>query len=181
MIEGLRRARAVAFERIDAQIDRRPAGEGHSFRGALFAEHFCKPRVEPFRIVAAHMRRRVFEACRGQRLSFRGIERGRAMAGAVGKSRNGVGRQGAGEFQRAEQGCARGRGAHQKGRRTLSPQSVEDEAADRRAVAGTREAVGEAPVLQGIGGGAPARLDVGQHFDGRREPGPLGHGYVRFG
>ena len=52
---------AVTSERIDAQVDRRTAGERRALRRALVAEHRGEFLVEPFRIVAAHMGRRVVE------------------------------------------------------------------------------------------------------------------------
>ena len=50
---------------------------------------------------------------------------------------------------------------HDTSPRRTAAQAIEDQIANRRPVAGAREAVTEPPVLQGFGGGALARLDIG--------------------
>lgn len=70
------------------------------------------------------------------------------------------------ESQRADQDGARRLRAHDPGRRSPAPQSIVDEAGDARTVTRTGETMGEAPVLEGVGG-RPATLgDIGQDFDG---------------
>ena len=67
---------------------------------------------------------------------------------------------------------ARGRRlAHDPGRRGFAAQRVVDEAGDRGAVLRAGEAVRQAPVLQGLGGGPAAGLDIGENLDGGGEAG----------
>jgi hypothetical protein len=111
------------------------------------------------------VRRRIVERRCCQRLGLRVVGRRRRVAYAVGKPRDGVTREATFELERAEQDRARGRRAHDEGGRALTTQRIEHETADRRAVAGACEAMGEPPVFQGIRGRAALSVDVGQHLD----------------
>ena len=57
---------ALGLERIDAQIERRPARKRGAFGGAVVAERTRELRIEPFGIIAADMRRRFREAVAGE-------------------------------------------------------------------------------------------------------------------
>ena len=81
----------------------------------------------------------------------------------------------AGEPQHAEHVGARRLRAHQPGRRGLAAERVIDEAGDGGAVAGAGEAVAKAPVLQRVGGGAAAGVDVGEDLDGGLNAGGRDH------
>jgi hypothetical protein len=61
------------------------------------------------------------------------------------------------------------------GGRKFLAQGVMDEIADGRAIAGTGEAVRQAPILQRVGRRPPPFLDILQHFDGRANPSAKAH------
>ncbi len=49
----------VGLQRVDAQIERRPARHRGRLRDAVVAEHLRQMAVEPFRIIAGDVRRRL--------------------------------------------------------------------------------------------------------------------------
>ena len=139
---------AIALQRVDAQIERRAAGERGGLLGALVAEHAGEIGIEPFRIVARHMRRRTGERAFGKRPRLAFGERRRREARAVGEPAD---RGGVWPRSSRSMPSTTARGgvlAHQEGGRRLSPQRVVDEAGDRGAIARTGEAMREAPVLE---------------------------------
>ena len=146
------------------------AGERRALRGAALAEGRAQMRVEPFGIVAAHMRRRAVEARGAQRararrpLSGAGAKRAPSAQLAIASASSPRSRA-----QHAEQHRARRVGAHDPGGRRLAAQRVVDQPRDRRAVARAREAVREAPILEALRGRAAARLDIGEDLDGGGE------------
>ena len=166
---------AIALERVDAQVDRRPAGERRALRGAVLAEHGGELGIEPFRVVAAHMGGRLAQARRAERLDLHFGRRRRREASAIGKPADGVRPHAALELEGAEQDRARRRLVHQPGRRLTPPQRIEHEAADGGAVAGAGEAVRQPPILEGIRRRTAARLDIGEHIDRGRKTGSRRH------
>ena len=92
-------------------------------------------------------------------------QRFRREARAVGESRNRLDIEPALTRQHPEQHGARRVGAHDPGGGRFAPQRVVDEPGDRGAVAGARETMRQAPVLQRLRGGAAARLDIGEDLD----------------
>ncbi len=157
---------ALGLERVDAQIERRAAGERGALRRALGAEHAGKVRIEPFRIVAGDPGRRARERPTFKRRAFVRLERGRRMATAVEEARDRVHIELALEPQHAERQGARPVGAHQASRRGLAAHHIVDEARDGGAIAGTGEAARQAPGLQRVGRRPALRLDLGEDLDG---------------
>ena len=66
---------ARAFERIDAQVERRARGQRRALLHARFAEHSGEMRIEPFRIVSRDMRRRVAKIRVGERMALQRRQR----------------------------------------------------------------------------------------------------------
>ncbi len=60
--------------------------------------------------------------------------------------------------------------AHPPCQRRALAQRVVDDVADRRAIAGSGEAVRQAPILQRFGGRPMANFKIGENFDRRSEP-----------
>ena len=155
------------LERVDAQVERRARGERRALLRPLVAEGAAKCGVEPFRIIAGDMRRRVGEV--GGREPRRARRRSAAAGAKRAPSaslRDRLGVEPALAPEHAEQRSRAAFVAHQIGARGPAAQRVVDEAGDRGAVAGAGEAVREAPVLERIGGGTALGLDVGEHLDG---------------
>ena len=124
-------------------------------------------RIEPFRIVAAHMRRRAVERV--------GAQSARAPSSVSG---SGAKRAPSREPPRWRRHRARARARSMpsstargvsspmsQADEALAAQRVVDEAGDGGAVAGTGEAMRQAPVLERVGRRPRPRLDVGEHFD----------------
>src|SRR5271166_1727084 len=112
--------------------------------------------------------------CKALALGLGQFRRRVAIAGEQRPDRIGV--EAAGLFEGTEHFGARRRLAHQPGGRTLAAERVIDEARDRRPVARSRKAMREAPVLQRVGGGTAARLDLRQNVDRGGDAGGGGHG-----
>ena len=136
---------ALAFERVDPQVERRAARQRGAFGGALIAEHARERRIEPFGIVAGDPRRRAGEVGCIEPCALLVTQRGGRKACAVGKARDCGGVELAFEAEHAEHDRARRVGAHHEGGRGLAPQRVVDEPRDRGAVAGAGKAVRQAP------------------------------------
>jgi hypothetical protein len=179
MRELLRRLVAVGFERVDAQVERRARGERHALLDAFGAEGRRKLAVEPFRIVTEDMWRRAVEARGREARALVVGERCGREARAVAQRRDRVDTHGALALEHAEQHSARLVVTHDEGGRCAPSQRVVDEARDHGAVARAREAVRQAPVLQGIARGAAPRLDVGEGLDRRGETRCRCHGNRR--
>ena len=64
---------------------------------------------------------------------------------------------------------------HQPGVRELHAQRVIDDIADRGAVAGSGETMRQPPVLEGVGHGTLACLNIGKNLDGSGEPATQSH------
>jgi hypothetical protein len=147
---------ALGLQRVDADVDGRALREARSSprpgdrrrprRGRLRASRGnLRPRP------AARPSRSRRSRANPLRLFVRGAG-SEALAAALGGDLGA--RQAAGEGQGPEQHGARARIAHDVGGRGTATQRVVDEARDGGAVLRAGEAVGEAPVLQGVGCGA---------------------------
>jgi hypothetical protein len=170
---------AALLQGVGADIERRPAPERAQLGQQRVTEQCGQGGQHEGRRIARDLRRRVGEA------SFR-----EPLPLVLGQGRGGEARaveqrgdarlgQPALQAQHADEDRAAGLPAHDPGGGGPAPQAVIDEARDRRAVAGAGEAVGEAPILQGIGGRAAARGDVVQDLDGGGEAGGGGQDRLR--
>ena len=121
------------------------------------------------------MRRRVVERRSGDAAALGVGERLRREARAARQRGDRIGVEPALEPQHAERHGARRVLAHDPGGRGLAAQRVVDEPRDRGAVARAGEAVRQAPILERIGGGAAARLDIGEDLDGGGKSRGRGH------
>ena len=173
--ERLGRLVAGGLERVGAEIERRAGRQRRALLGALVAEHAGEIRIEPFGIIAEHVRRRAREIGGGEPAALGVGQRRRRITAAVGEPRHGVDIEAALANQHAEQRRARRVFAHEIGRRGAAAQRVIDKAGDAGAIAGAGEAVREAPVLQRVGRGPSPRADIGEHFDRGGEPRAGGH------
>ena len=168
---GERRQRilARALDGVDAKVERRARRQRRALLGPLVAEHCGEIRIEPFGIIAEHVRRRVGHVGRRELAALR-IGQGRQrIARTVDEARHRLDIEAALAHQHAEHRAARAVVAHHEGGRGASAQRVVDQPGNGGAVAGTGEAVRQAPILQRIGRGPSPRLDVGEDLDCRRE------------
>src|SRR5205085_2623248 len=78
---------ASRFQRVGAKVERRAGGQRRTLLGALVAEHAGEMRIEPFRIIASHVRRRAGKIGGSKPRAFGLGQRRRGMAGAVGQPR----------------------------------------------------------------------------------------------
>ena len=166
---------ALGLQRVDAQIERRAARHRGGLGHAVVAEHLRQMRVQPFRIIAGDVRRRVVERARGQRRALGPAQRLRRKAFAVAQIGDGIGIHAALEPEHAEHARARRVGVHQPGARRPPPQHVPDQAGNRRAVARAGIAMRGAPLLQRLRRGNALRVDGLDQFDGGGQPGSGGH------
>ena len=157
---------ARAFERVDAQIERRARGERRALLDARFSEHAKKMRIEPFRIIARDMRRRAGEIGSLERGTLGLRQRGGRKARTVERPFDRCEVVAAFELEHADEVGARRRLAHREGARRLPAQRVIDQARDRGAVGGAGEAALEPPFLERIGGRPARGLDLAQDLDG---------------
>ena len=143
---------------------------------ARAAEGALERRQQPVGNVAVDVRGRVGGQRGGERSpSPPAIKGAMRVLGAVGRRRHLVGRHGEGARRRAERQRARGVGAHPRRDRALPPQRVVDERADRRPVAGAREAVRLAPVGERGRRRAVALENVLEDVGGGLQPGTRAH------
>jgi hypothetical protein len=171
---------AARLQRIGAQVERRPPGERLGFGKPRISKIRLEGRLDPFRNVALHMRGGIIEIA--------GMEGGEFFLGQGFRSKPVAvefrGQRLGGEAPLAqEHRIAEGRRTfiiHQEGVRQFHAQRVIDDIADRGAVAGAGEPMGQAPVLERIGDGAPPRLDIRQNLDGSREPPTQSHPFTPF-
>jgi hypothetical protein len=98
-------------------------------------------------------------------------QRLRGEAFAAEHLRDGRGSETVLEPQHADDEAAWALVGHDPGGGGAPAQGVVDEAGDGGPVARSGEAMGEAPILQGVGGGAAARGDIGEDLDGGGEAG----------
>jgi hypothetical protein len=126
---------AGCLQRVDAQIKRRPARHGGCLRHALVAEYLCQVSVEPFRIVAGNMRRRVLDRPRRERGALGLAQWRRRKTPAVTERRDRIDIHAALALQHAEHTRARRVVVHDPCARRATPQHVPDQAGDRGAIA----------------------------------------------
>ena len=160
------RLRTIAFQNIDAQIDRRARRQ----RGALFRRPRAKSLRElirqPFGIIAAHMIGRGVERRRFQPRAFFIRKRRRRMSLAGAQSGDGGGVKPARFAQGAKHDRARRIGAHHVSRRRRFAKRVEQQAGDGGAILRAGETMPLAPILQRIGGGPTTLGERAENLDG---------------
>ena len=161
---------ALGFQGVDAQIERRPARHRGRLGDAVIAEHLRQIAIEPFRIIAGDVRRRIVERSRGQRGALALAQRLRREPAAVAQRGDGVDIHAALELQHAQHARPRRIVVHDPGARGAPPQHVPDQAGDRGAVAGAGIAVRGAPLLQRLRRRNALGVDGIDQFDGRGEP-----------
>ena len=166
---------AIGLQRVDAQIERRAARHRGRLGHAVVAEHLCQRRVQPFRIIAGDVRRRIVEGARGQRRAFGLAQRLRRKSFAVAQIGDSLGRHAALEPEHAEHARPRRIGVHQPGAGCAPPQHVPDQACNRGAVARAGIAVRGAPLLQRFRRRNALRVDGLDQFDGGGQPGGGSH------
>ena len=99
---------AVSLEGVDPQIDRRATRQRRTLVGPFLAEYSRKIGIEPLRIVAAHMGRRIIaQGGRRQRVRLGMIGGRRRVWDAVREPRNRIDRHAALEPQCAKEDRAR--------------------------------------------------------------------------
>ena len=107
---------ARAGKRIDPQIERRAARQRCAFGRPLVAEDARQIRIEPFRIIALDMRRRVDERIADERRTLRFRQRRRRIARAAAQRLDRRDIKPTLAVQHADQHRARRRLAHEPGR-----------------------------------------------------------------
>src|SRR5262249_28148264 len=137
MRERLRHRIALALERVDPQVERRPARERGRLGGAVLSESAREMWIEPLRIVAGDPRRGAVEASPLESLALLGAQRTRRVAAVLGEASDRGRVEPALEREHAERDRARGVLVHQEGGGGFAPQRVIDQAGDRGTVAGT--------------------------------------------
>ncbi len=157
---------AVRFERVDTQIKRRPTREGCALLGAFGPKHAAQMPIEPLRVIPQHRSSRTGERAIAQGARFGFCQRLRRETRAIAKLRDRIDIKAARELEHPEHIRARRRITHQVGGGRLASQGVIDEPADRRAVAGTGEAMRHTPIAQRIGCGPVSDVDIRENFDG---------------
>src|SRR5262245_29114271 len=88
MPERLGGVLAAALERVDAQVERRPACERRAFGDAIVTERAREMRIEPFRIVAGNPGRRAIKARRCKPRTLRLTQGPGRMAAILNESRD---------------------------------------------------------------------------------------------
>ncbi|ENN89431.1 hypothetical protein RHSP_66447 [Rhizobium freirei PRF 81] len=157
---------AVGLQRVCAKVERRTFGKSLRFGKPAVTECALEGGFDPFRDVALDMKGRVFELAGrkgSQRLGARCLGREFVAVEFCGES---LGRKAP---LAKEYGMGQCRGAvvfHQPGMGKSHAQCVVDDIADRGPVAGTGEAMGKAPILQGVSHRSLARFYIGKNFDG---------------
>ncbi|BAQ45288.1 conserved hypothetical protein [Methylobacterium aquaticum] len=166
---------AARLQGVDPDVEGSPAGERPQFRQEVVAESRRQRRHDPFRHVAGDVDGGVGERPGLEAGPLRLGQRGGGEALAGEQLGDRLGGEPALEPQRADQHGAGRVLAHDPGGGGAAAQRVVDERGDGGAVAGAGEAVGEAPILEGVGDRAAALGDVGQDLDGGGEAGARGH------
>jgi hypothetical protein len=135
-------------------------------RDEVVAERLREIGENEGRCIARHFGRGVLQAAGVQARALivaQGL-RGEALAGEQG------GHRGGGESLLEPQGADQDRAGrvrtHDPGGGRPAAQGVVDEARDSSPVAGSGEAVREAPILESVGGRPAASVNVGQNLDG---------------
>ncbi len=174
-LQRLQHLFARRLQRVDAQIESRPAGKSLRLGEPVVGEILFERALRPFRNIALHMQGSIFEPSLGEGLHHRFRRRfGREPV--------------VGEFRRKRVGAKaplpvhdrmaegyRGVAVHEVGVGEFHPQGIIDDVADGGAIAGAGEAVGQAPILEGIGDGSPALFDIVKNLDGPGEPSAQSH------
>ena len=160
---------ALRLERIDAQVERRPARKRRAFRRVMLAEDSEKIRIEPLGIVPQNMRRCAAERIARQSRAFGFRQRrGRELCSAA-QGRNVVDAEAALTMQHADEHGARAAFAHEPGRRRFAPHRVVHQTGNRGAVGRAGETMRKTPVLERVRSRPSPRVDVGDDLDGSRK------------
>ena len=171
----------VAAEQVDPQINRGTPGQGCAFLGCTVTKGRDEGLCQPFRVVTAHMGGGLCQVAAFEALKFLRGEGLGCMRLAVEQGDDGFGVETALQSQHAEHGRARILGAHEPACRGPATQGVIDERANGVAVLGAGEPMRGTPFLQRLHGGAMARLDGFEHFDGGGYAGCRRHDDFRCG
>ena len=178
-LESRQHALAIGFQRVDAQIKGRPIAERGRLRHPVLAEGRLEMGLQPIRDIGAHRGRGRASVVAQKTGKHFGAGKVRRETVAFKRGKKGLGAR----HQRLQRG-GRNQGsrallAHACAIRAFAPKRVIDEISDRGPILGAGEAMGQPPVLQGIGDGPPARLDIGQNLDGCGQPPSKAHGITR--
>ena len=160
---------ALAFERIDPQIERRTACERSAFCGPLVAKHARKMRLKPIRVVAQNVGRRISERAAGERLALGLRQLLRREARAAAQRRNLLDIETALAMQHADEHRARAGPTHQPRRRRFAAQCIVDQPGNRGAIRRAGEPMRETPILERVGSRTSPRFEVGNHLDRSRK------------
>jgi hypothetical protein len=174
-LERLRYLVAFRPERVDTQVEGRSPGQRPALLDPCLAEGFFEMRRTPVGAFGAYDLRRRLRPARRDRRTFIIGERRRREAVAIERSVERFRGHGRFENDRAEAGGARCIVVQQPDRRTPPPQRVVDDVTDGGPVAGSREAMRQAPVLQRIRRWAVTSFDIFKNFDGRSQPSAESH------
>src|SRR5665213_49564 len=161
---------AFGLQGIDAQIERRAAGHRGRLGHAFIAEHLREVAVEPFRVIAGDMRRRIGQRPRRQCCALAVAQGRRRKPAAVAERGDCLDIHAALELEHAERARARGVGVHDPGAGGAAAQHVPDQAGDRGAVARAGIAVRGAPFLQRFRRRDALGVDGLDQFDSGGEP-----------
>ncbi len=152
------------LERVHAQVDRRPLRHSAALHDGPLTEGVLKGRHDPVRNVGDDMRRRVRRnACRETALLLVAQRRGGMPASVARRDHVGHGKAERARRGRDREG-ARRIARHLRAKRQPPAQHVIDKSADRRPVAGAREAMPLAPILQRRRRRLVARKNVLEHL-----------------
>ena len=166
---------ALGFQRIDAQIERRPARHRGRLGDAVIAEYLREIGIEPFRVIARNRRGSLRQRPLAERATLVRRQRLRRKTAAVAQRGDRLDIEVTLKLQHAQRPRPRRIGLHDPGARGVATQHVPDQTGDRGSIAGAGIAVRGAPLLQRLGRRDALRVDGLDQFDGRGEPGSGGH------
>ena len=178
MSEAGLRVRPAALQGVHADIEGRAPGQSPQFVTGCLTERGFQRRQHPFGHVSDDVKGGIVERAYRQALL---LDRGQGLGReALAREHLRDGGRGASvlEPQHPDDEAARALVPHDPGGRGTAAKCIVDEARDGGAVAGPGEAMREAPILQGVGGGAAARSNVGENLDGGGKSGGGGQGEI---
>ena len=176
--ERFQHLRARGLQCVDAQVDGCARCQCGALLSGAGAKGLLVGVLQPVRHIACDMERAIGRQVPRQCGAFIRGE----CAGAVLLLRHGgdgIQRKAPDILQPGECQGARGGLPHAEAQRVAAAQRVIDQRADGVAVRRACEAVGLAPVLQGLGGRAVALEDLAQHVDCRGGAACQAHGPIR--
>ncbi len=170
MRESTQHLLALGLQGIDAQIERRAACHRRRLGDAVIAKDLRQISIEPFRVIAGDMRRRVFKRSRCQCRTLALRQRLRRKPAAVAQGGHRVGVDTPLEPEHAEHARARRVVVHDPRARCAPAQHIPDQAGDRGAIARAGIAMRGAPFLQRLRRRNALGVDGVDQFDGGGEP-----------